>query len=125
MKPIHRTTLADVPALVRVVCIEYVLSRSMNEMVQFQEGLQALKLDSLIQHHPAALRQLFTHCPTTLTAEQLSSLMVPVYSPPGSNNRESEDAVMMNWLYFLEDVEGKYNSYFVLIFSIMSLLSFV
>ena len=91
----------------RAVCIEYVINRSYGEIAQFKEGFQALRLDSLIRDHPAAMKQLFTHCPTCLTADQLKRLMVPIYSLRGSNDRESEEAVMMNWLYFIEDVEGQ------------------
>lgn len=106
-----RTTLDDIPDIIKAVCIEYVVGRSMNELAQFQEGLQMLNLHTLLKIHPAALSKLLTHCPSKLTADQLKTLMVPLFSPSGSNRRENEEAVMMNWLYFLEDIEGKHNKF--------------
>ena len=54
------------------------------------------------------MRKLFTHSTSTLTSHQLETLMVPIYSPRGSNTREEEEAVMMNWIYYLQDIEGEY-----------------
>ncbi len=65
-----------IPDIIKAVCI---VGRSMNELAQFQEGLQMLNLHTLLKLHPAALSKLLSHCPSKLTADQLKTLMVPLF----------------------------------------------
>lgn len=42
-----------------------------------------------------------------ITGEDLAQLLVPLYSPKGSNAREEKEAIMLNWTYYLQDIDGK------------------
>lgn len=52
------------------------------------------------------MKQIFTSSLSPVTATDLSNLLVPMYSPKGSNAREEEEALMLNWSYYLQDIEG-------------------
>ena len=62
--------------------------RSSREMAQFLEGLDTLHIASLMKVHPSAMRQLFTHTSAHVTSRELAELLVPIFSPRGSNVRE-------------------------------------
>lgn len=76
-----------------------------SEMAQFLEGLETLHVGSLLKLNPSVLSQLYTYSSHQVTARDLSHLLVPVYSPCGSNAREEEE--ILNWNYYLQDLEGK------------------
>lgn len=107
LKPTVQVTPNDVPEIFRSVCLEYVIVRSICEMTQFLEGLQTLDVATLIKQHPSIMRQVFTSNTLPVTARDLTNLLVPVYSPVGSNAREEEEAIMLNWNYYLQDIQGK------------------
>lgn len=69
------------------------------------ETLNALEL---ICKNSMLFRLLFVHfdCPA-LTADQLFDMLLPKYSPNGSNLREKEEAVTMFWLDFLNHIQNK------------------
>ena len=60
--------------------------------------------------HPAAaivIKKTFLHVPTVnATMQNLSDLLKPVFSPCGHNQREDEEALILNWHNYLKDVEG-------------------
>ena len=59
----------------------------------------------LIQKYPSLLRKLFVYDPSTaLTATQMLQLFVPDLNPKGSNLREIEDGVLLNWNDFVQDL---------------------
>ena len=88
------------------VCLEYVIIRSSHEMTQFLEDLDTLNIGSLLKHHLSAVEQLFTYTSNLVSARDLFHLLVPVYLPHSSNVREDEEAVMMNWNGYFQDLEG-------------------
>ena len=106
LKPVSKVSLSDIPTILRSVCIEYVIIRSSHEMAQFMEGLNVLQIGYLLKLYPYMLKQLFVYSSHQVTAQDLSRLLRPVYSPPGSNAREEEEAVMLNWNDYLQDLEG-------------------
>ena len=106
MKPHSKISLSDVPDIVRSVCMEFVVIRSTHEMAQFQEGMDTLLVGSLIKLHHSLLKQLFTYSSHQVTAQDLIYLLVPAYSSRGSNAREEEEAIMLNWNDYLQDLEG-------------------
>ena len=106
MKPVSKVTLSDIPDIVRIVCMEFVVVRSAHEMAQFQEGLDTLHVASLLKLHPSTIEQLFTYSCRQVTAHDLIHLLIPVYSPRGSNAREEEEAIILNWNDYLQDLEG-------------------
>ena len=59
--------------------------------------------------HPAIStgNELFIHDPTAkVTAKYLADLLKPAFSPHGHNQREDEEAVILNWNDYLQDIEG-------------------
>ena len=106
VKPVSMVTLDDIPTILRSACMEYVILRSSHEMDQFLEGLDTLGVASLLKQYPSALRQLFMYSSRRVTAQDLTQLLLPVYSPHGSNAREEEEAVMLNWNDYVQDLEG-------------------
>ena len=98
--------MTDVPEIIEVVCTEYVIMRSINEVQQFENGLNALEVGSLIKHYPEELKEIFVHNPQTVTASILDQIFIPQFSPPGSNAREKEEAIILNWKDFIYEAEG-------------------
>ena len=56
------------------------------------------------------LKELFlhNHAAAEVTVQYLSNLLVPVLSPDGHNRREREEAVLLAWSDYLQDMEGMY-----------------
>ena len=107
LKPATTVVTGDIPAIVRAVYLECILFRSSQKIAQFIEGLQTLEIATLIKHHTLVLKKLFIHDATTkVTAQYLSELFVPMLSPRGHNQREEEEAVVLNWRDYLQDTEG-------------------
>ncbi len=107
LKPAAFVVMDDIPAIIHAVFLEYVILRSTQEIAQFKDGLEALGIATLIQRYPLAMRQLFIHDPTAkVTAQYLADLLKPALSPRGHNQREDEEAVILNWNNYLQDTEG-------------------
>ena len=101
IKPVMQVTMDDVPIILSSVCREFLISRSSHEIVQFLEGLNTLGIATLIKVHPSSMKQLFLYDPSPVSSQEVADLMVPVFSPRGSNIREEEEAVFMNWNDYL------------------------
>ena len=94
----------QIHCIIRAVYLEYIVLRSSQEVGQFIEGLQTLGIATLIKHHP---KELLVYDGTAkVTAQYLSELFVPILSPRGHNQREEEEAVVLNWRDYLQDIEG-------------------
>ena len=59
-----------------------------------------------MESYPTLFKQLFLHCKTSITADFIQDLFHIDYSVSGSNNRVKEEAIMMNWVSYLQDLEG-------------------
>ena len=108
VKPTTTVTMEDIPALVQAVFLEYVLLRSTQEIAQFIEGLETLGIVTLLKRHPQCLKKLLVHDPSQarVTVQYLSRLLSPILSPRGHNRREQEEAVLLAWSEYLQDIEG-------------------
>lgn len=104
MKPVSKISLSDIQEIVRTVCMV------LRETNQFMEGLHTLIIRSLLRLHPAMMKQLFTYVSSQLMAQDLMGLLVPVYSPWGSNRREEEESIILNCNDYLQDLEGVYTT---------------
>lgn len=104
-KAIFRVTTEDIPEIVEMVCTEF-LMKSIVEINQFQDGLNVLGINDLIKAHPNVLRELFVCDHKAFTAADLNELLLPVFSPIGSNAREKEEAVILNWKDYIFEAEG-------------------
>ena len=108
VKPTTTVTMEDIPALVQAVFLEYVLLRSTQEIAQFIEGLETLGIATLLRRHPRCLKKLLVHDPSEarVTVQYLSRLLSPILSPRGHNRREQEEAALLTWSEYLQDIEG-------------------
>ena len=92
-----QVTMRDVPTILSGVCREFLIIGSSHKIAQFLEGLNTLGIASLIKVHPFSLKQLFLYNPSPVSAQEVADLLIPAFSPRGSNIREEEEAVFMNW----------------------------
>lgn len=96
-------TLEDLKEIKETVCTEYLIMKSINEIQQFQEGLDVLGMGKLLKAHPTPCRALFTLYPKVVTGYDLDKLFLPILSNEGSNIREKEEAIVMNWKDYIYD----------------------
>ena len=59
VKPTTAITMEDIPALIQAVFLDYVLLRSAQEIAQFVEGLDSLRITAVMKNHPQCLRSCF------------------------------------------------------------------
>ena len=83
-------TLEDVKEIEEAVCTEYLIMKSINEIQQFEEGLDVLGMGKLVKAYPSQCRELFIHNPKVVTGYDLDKLFLPILSIEGSNVREQE-----------------------------------
>jgi len=105
-KAVFKVTRDDIPDIIDAVCTEYLIMKSISEINQFQEGLNVLGVSDLIKAHPGILQEAFVHGDKEFTASDLDDLFLPVFSPSGSNAREKEEAVVLNWKDYIFEAEG-------------------
>ena len=107
MWPAAAVATGDIPDIVRAIYLEYTVLRSSQEIGQFIEGLQTVGIATLMKCHPLVIKKLFVYDgAANVTAQYLSELLVPIFSPRGHNKREEEEAVVLNWRDYLQDTEG-------------------
>ena len=60
-------------------------------------------MGKLLKTHPSHCRELFTHQPKVVTGYDLDKLFLPILSSEGSNMREKEEAIVLNWKDYIYD----------------------
>ena len=105
-KPVFKVSMNDIPDIIEAVCTEFSIMKSISEISQFQEGLNVLGVSDLIKAHPSILQEAFVHSDKKFTASDLDELFLPVFSPAGSNAREKEEAIVLNWKDYIFEAEG-------------------
>lgn len=86
--------------------LEYVVLPSSQEIAEFVEGMQATGIATLIKHHPVILMNLFIHDSSVKVTAQYLCDLHPLLSPRGHNRRDEEEAIVLNWRDYLQDIEG-------------------
>ena len=101
--------LKDATDIIRSFCLHFVIHSAKSELDQLKEGMQTLNLLSTMQSHPQLFLPLLTISNKKgISADELISLFkVKQWSPEGSNDRESEEAVIFNWQYYIRETAGK------------------
>ena len=84
----------------------YLIQRNIAEIQQFLDGLNALSIGTLLKSHPECFKEMFIYSPKAVTAHDLDKLFIPQLSPCGSNAREKEKAIVLNWKDYIYE-EGK------------------
>ena len=95
--------LDDKSAVISAVCLHYTVLVSLAELEQLKRGLQTAKLTTIMDKHA---HELFLHSQNPITADFIQDMFVADYSDRGSNNRVKEEAIMMNWVSYLQELEG-------------------
>ena len=70
------------------------------------EGLNEHGLLSLMKKYPECARLMLSNATETLTAQAVIDLFNVEYSPHGSNNRQKEEATIIMFYDYLQDIEG-------------------
>ena len=104
-KPVMSMKL-DKSTIISAVCLHYAVLGSLAELEQLKRGLQTAKLATLMDKHAHLFKELFLHSHKPITADFIQDLFVADYSDRGSNNRVKEEAIMMNWVSYLQESEG-------------------
>ena len=63
--------------------------------------------------YPEIMYKAFQPSDYQLTSIYVQDLFKPLFSPKGSNNRESEEAIVMSWILYLQNIKGMYNNFIV------------
>ena len=58
LKPAYKVTMEDLTEITEVVCIEFLIKKTITEIQQFEEGLNALSIGNLIQACPFYVKDL-------------------------------------------------------------------
>lgn len=88
------------------MCTESLITKTYAEILQFKEGLSVLGVSGLIEKHPRELKDILVYNPKTITPQDLNEIFKPCFSPRGSNAREKEELIVLNWTDYLFEVEG-------------------
>lgn len=97
----HRDEIVDALAMHSIFSIKA-------ELDQMISGLNDYGMGELAQNNPEMFRQLFVHYrQLPLTADILFDLFPAKFSSPGSNARETEEAALMHWIHYTQDVYGE------------------
>ena len=100
--------LSDRHDIVNAFAMHYSIISVKAELDQMVKGLEMYGIYELIQANKQLMRQLFVHFkPLTFTADMLFDMFPAKFSPVGSNAREAEEAALMNWVNYTQEIEGK------------------
>jgi len=89
IKPVFKVTTEDLEEITRIVCTEFMVMRSINELTQFEEGLDVLGFKNLVKTYPLQFKELFIHNPKVVTGHDLDELFLPLLSSEGNNLRQA------------------------------------
>lgn len=106
-KPTARISFSEKQQIVCAMCLHYTVLVSLAELEQFRRGLAIQRFDALMESFPDLLRRAFEPSEREVTAEYLQDLFVPIFSPVGSNQRITEEAITMLWIRYLQYLEGE------------------
>ncbi len=96
--------------IISSLCLKFVILAVKAELDQLVEGLKTLDILTLVKNNPVSAKILFIHEPIYLTGESLYDMFRLDISNSMSNNRDVEEAQLLNWANFLEYVESKLNT---------------
>ena len=100
--------LSDRHDIVNAFAMHYSLISVKAELDQLVKGLEAYGVYELIQANKQMMRQLFVHFkPLVFTADMLFDMFPAKFSPEGSNARDAEEAALMNWVNYTQEIDGK------------------
>ena len=106
-KPTARILFPEKQQVVSAMCLHYSILVSLAELEQLRRGLAIQKFNSLMESYPQLIRKAFQPPQQEITSEFIEDLFDAVLSPKGSNKRVVEEAIMMMWIHYLQDLQGE------------------
>ena len=105
--PSSSVRLADREAIVQSVAKHYSVLSVKAELDQIVDGLKTMGVLDLFRSRPNLMRPLLMgKPPASLTSDYMINLFTPALSPSGSNQREGEDATVLQWINYVQMIEG-------------------
>ena len=102
--PITKVTVDHISSIIKAVSLHCVL-RIKAEIDQIAEGLELFNVLRLIRKYPTKIRGLFIFNPDCkATLDEMTILFQPKYSNDQSSRKVIEEASVMYWNEFLQDV---------------------
>ena len=104
-KPVIK--LSDVKDLADKVCKYFVITRQLEEIQQFCDGLSSNGILEILKKYPERSTEEFVYNSNAITAELIKNMFqVKFCSDKESPLRASEEDVIFQWINFLEEVES-------------------
>jgi len=92
--------------VVSALCLHFSTLVTLAELEQLKRGLMFQKLYCLMEEYPSVLRAAFLPPVIKITSELIQDMFHPIFSPSGSNQRQKEEGIIMDWIAYLEKMEG-------------------
>lgn len=96
----------DKEELERYVALHYAVSCCQAELDQFIKGLELHRVLNLLRAHPNQAKRVLQGTLKLLIAELINEIFQPVLSTVGNMKRDHEEAILVNFHHFLEEVEN-------------------
>ena len=101
--PSQSVSIDDKEAL----AMNFVIYSQKAELDQIRDGFDCLNFSGLVRVHPSLLQPLFvTSGQQRPTAAMLLDLFHVDFSPQGSNRRPREEEIILQWNYYISELEG-------------------
>ena len=107
-KPSSKVSLNEKPKIINAMCLHFAILVSLAELEQLRRGFSMLKFSSLMEVYPDVLRKAFEPPEIKVSSDYIQDLFKPILSPNGSNKRATEGGIMMNWIHYLQKLDGTY-----------------
>ena len=105
--PVSRVTLENIPTLIKAISIHSTIVPIKAELDQLSEGLKLFRVLDTVRKWPQEMKELFTYNSNTkLTAQDMIRLFDIEFSLTGSSSRQLEEATVIHWNEFLQEVEN-------------------
>ncbi len=107
-QPSSLIRVIDCDTIVSSVTMHYSVLVCKAELDQLVQSLESLQVLELVRANPQIMKPLFvgTSSKLNITADDLFDLLPAQFSPAGSNRRESEENVVMDWDNYNHMIEG-------------------
>lgn len=107
--PSNSVKIEDKEKITICIAKHFLIYVCKGELDQLKSGMQHLGVLDLMFRHSALLGPLLTVSGIPqLTSSVLLELFNVDWSPEGSNQREIEEAVILNWTEYVRELESKY-----------------
>lgn len=107
--PSAALTIEDNLTLANSLALHYVIYSKKAALDQLVSGLQSLGCLRLMRKHEDIIKPLFISSGRTqMKATEMINLFEVQWSEPMSNQRETEEAVILNWVEYVQEAEGTY-----------------